>query len=338
MPVTIRDLARHLNLSITTVSRALDGYTDVSEETRQRVIAAARELGYEPSYAARQLRRRQAGALGYILPSGPSQFSDPYSVHFITGLCDEASTRQVDLVISSAAPGSEQEKRQYHHWVQTRRVDGFVLNRLRMEDWRVAYLTQNRIPFAVVSPVASGEIPAPRVEVQDRRAMEELVAHLIEQGHRRIAYIGGPAYLLLDRERQAGYREVLARARIAWNPQLVVEGDLTEAGGYRAALNLLRLSQPPTALVCCNDLTALGALRAARELQFSIGSELAISGFDGLKETEYTHPPLTTVARPAYEIGRQVCALLHTAVNRLPVEEQVIVIQPELIIRASTRG
>jgi len=338
MPVTIRDLARHLNLSITTVSRALDGYDDVSEETRQRVIAAARELGYEPSYAARQLRRRRAGALGYILPSGPSQFSDPYSVHFITGLCDEASTRQVDLVISSAAPGSEQEKRQYRHWVQTRRVDGFVLNRLRIDDWRVEYLTQNRVPFAVVSPVVGGETPMPRVEVQDRRAMEELVAHLIEQGHRRIAYIGGPAYLLLERERQAGYRNGLTRARIARNPQLVVEGDLTEAGGYRAAMALLLLPDPPTALVCCNDLTALGALRAARELQFSIGSELAISGFDGLKETEYTHPPLTTVARPAYDIGRHVCALLHAAVNQPMLEQPVIAIEPQLILRASTRG
>lgn len=337
MPVTIRDLARHLNLSITTVSRALDGYDDVSDETRHRVVEAARRLGYEPSYAARQLRRKQAGALGFILPSSTPRFTDPYYTSFIAGLCDEAATRQVDLVIASAAPNTEEEQRQYHHWVQTRRVDGLVLNRLRLGDWRVEHLLKHRLPFVSVGKRIDG-VDFPLVEVRDRAAFTRLVAHLVAQGHRRIAYIGGPAYLQLNEERLAGYRIGLERAGIAPVPHWEIESDLTEDGGYRAALRLLNLPDAPTAILCCNDLAALGVLRAARERNLRAGSELAIAGYGGLKETEFTNPPLTTITQPTYEIARSLVALLDALVYHPPVEQPVVVIEPQIILRASTRG
>ncbi|NMB89619.1 MAG: LacI family transcriptional regulator, partial [Chloroflexi bacterium] len=136
MPITIRELAEKLNLSITTVSRALDGYRDVAEETRQRVVQEAKEMGYEPSYAARQLRRKRTDAIGYILPTHAPQFSDPFYSDFLAGLCDETAQQQYDLTISSCPPDSEQEESQYHRWVQSQRVDGLVLNRVRLQDWR----------------------------------------------------------------------------------------------------------------------------------------------------------------------------------------------------------
>ena len=116
MPVTIRDLAKKLNLSITTVSRALDGYADVSAETRQRVIQAAEEMGYQPSYIARNLRKRRSGSIGYILPTALPQFSDPFYTGFLTGLCDESATRRIDLLVASAPPGTRQEQEQYRRW------------------------------------------------------------------------------------------------------------------------------------------------------------------------------------------------------------------------------
>ena len=113
MPVTIRDVARHLNLSITTVSRALDGYDHVSEETRQRVIEAARELGYSPNRAARQLRRQRADTIGYILPSSAPRFSDPFFSKFIAGMADEAAQSSYDLLVSAAPAVQESEQQAY---------------------------------------------------------------------------------------------------------------------------------------------------------------------------------------------------------------------------------
>jgi LacI family transcriptional regulator len=337
MHVTIRDLARQLNISITTVSRALDGYSDVAEETRRRVVETARQMGYEPSHAARNLRRRQADALGFILPSNEPRFSDPYYASFLTGLCDEAAHQGFDMVLSSAPPDSPQEEALYHHWVQTRRVDGVVLNRLRLFDWRADYLIANQVPFAVLGPgrLQNGVVG---VVVDERGAVAQLVERLAARGHRRIAFIGGPEYLAQHAERLGGYRQGLAAAGLPFDPLLAVPGDLSEERGFQATMGLLALPEPPSAILGCNDLTALGALRAERQCGLTPGVQLAVAGFDGLKETEYTQPPLTTIAQPTYETARQLLAMLADLVRGQPPQPAVRCIQPEILWRASTTG
>jgi len=147
MPVTIRDVAKRLNLSITTVSRALDGYDDVAEATRQRVICAAQEMGYAPSHTARQLRRSRADSIGYILPTSGPRFTDPFFSEFIAGLGDEATSHSLDLLISTAPPDTPAERHMYERWIHSRRVDGIVLSRMRAQDWRVQYLIKNNFPW-----------------------------------------------------------------------------------------------------------------------------------------------------------------------------------------------
>ncbi len=147
MPINIRDVARRLSLSITTVSRALDGYDDVAEETRLLVVNTAQEMGYIPNRAARQLRRKRTDTIGYILPASAPQFSDPFFSEFIAGLGDEAAAQKFDLLVSTAAPGTDSEEALYLRWVQGREVDGYVLNRMRLEDWRVRYLSLQGVPF-----------------------------------------------------------------------------------------------------------------------------------------------------------------------------------------------
>jgi LacI family transcriptional regulator len=147
MPFTIRDLAKTIKFSITTVSRALDGYNDVSEKTRRRVIRAAQKMGYSPSSAARQFRRRRSDAIGYILPTSSSRFSDPFYATFLTGLCDEAADHLVDLIVYSSPPDSDLEKTTYQRWFQSLRVDGLILNRIRLQDWRINYFSENKVTF-----------------------------------------------------------------------------------------------------------------------------------------------------------------------------------------------
>jgi LacI family transcriptional regulator len=326
-----------LNLSITTVSRALDGYDDVAEETRQRVIQAALELGYVPSGAARQLRRQRADAIGYILPTTQPRFTDPFFSEFIAGLGDEAASRNFDLLVSTAPPGEQAERSLYERWVRSRRVDGIVLSRMRCYDWRIEYLAKCNFPFVALGSSLT-PIDFPYIEVDAHSGFMRLVKHLAERGHRRIAYIGAPSDLMLQSVRLAGYRQGLETVGLPFDETLVVEGNLTRQGGYDAAQRLLGLSDPPTAIIGANDLTAIGAMRAARERGLVVGRDVAIAGFDGIEDGEHTHPPLTTLKQPVYEIARRLVEILLKLVAGETLTEQNVVLQPELIVRESTGG
>jgi LacI family transcriptional regulator, galactose operon repressor len=228
--VTLRDVARHLNLSITTVSRALDGYHDVADDTRERVIRTARELGYVPSRAAWQLRRQRADIIGYVLPAPGPRFTDRFFSEFIAGLGDEAASHNFDLLVSTAPPDSTAEKQIYMPWVQSRLVDGLVLSRMRLHDWPAKYLAEHSFPFVVHGRTIL-RADYPFIEIDSRSGFAHLVQHVVECGHRHIAYIGAPHKFTLQRDRFNGYTEGLATAGIAFDPTLVAEGDLTRNGG-----------------------------------------------------------------------------------------------------------
>jgi LacI family transcriptional regulator len=335
MSVTIRDVAKHLGLSITTVSRALDGYMDVSETTRQRVIQAAHELGYIPNRAARQLRRKRTDTIGYILPSGVSRFSEPFSNEFISGLADEAAQNSFDLLISSAPAGGDAEQQTYQRWVCARRVDGFVLNRIRQTDWRIRYLVEQHIPFASFER-SIDPLDYPSIHVETFNSISNLVNHLIAQGCKRIAFVGGPEFLTIHIDRLEGYRHGLAINHLPDDPALVYLADLTSTGGYQTAKRMLWLPDPPDAIVCVNDETAFGALHAAHEAQRNVGVDLAITGFDGVQDSIYAQPPLTTLDQPVYDIARHLVRMVLAEIAGTPIPEYQVVIEPTLRIRAST--
>ena len=335
MPITIRDVAKQLNLSITTVSRALDGYKDVSEKTRQRVIQAAKEMGYAPSRSARQLRRQRTDTIGYIMPTSQPRFADPFFSEFIAGLSDEASAQNFDLLITLAPPNQEAERVAYQRWIQGRRVDGVVLSRMRQDDWRVRYLHESSFPFVAFGRTNTS-IEFPHIGVDGASGIRRLMAHLVEQGHQRIAFVSAASDLSLQVDRFRGYQEGLAEAGLVFEERFVAEGNLTRDGGYLAAKKLLALQSPPTAIIGANDLTAIGILRAARELGISVGSDLAVAGFDGIEDTEHTVPPLTTLNQPVYDCARRLARMLTALINNEALEEPHVLLVPELIIRDST--
>ncbi|HZW04495.1 MAG TPA: LacI family DNA-binding transcriptional regulator, partial [Anaerolineaceae bacterium] len=304
------------------------------------VVEAAREMGYFPSRAARQLRKRQAEAIGIVVPTLTPGLADPTFLEFVAGLGDEATAHHYDLLVSTAPPESEAEKDLYTRWVHSRRVDGIVLGRARAQDWRIETLTAEGLPF-----VAYGKGPPgsafPYVEVDSRTGMQRLVAHLVSLGHRRIAYIGAPERFGFQAERLAGYREGLAAAGLPPRPDYVAGGDLTQAGGRRAALHLLALPEPPTAILGATDLTAIGAIHAAHERGLTVGRDLAVTGFDGTTYAETMQPALTTLDQPLYAIARRLVALLLASLGRIPGEpagQMQVTLTPEVIVRASSAG
>ena len=337
MSITIKDVARRLNLSITTVSRAMDGYDDVSEETRQLVIQTAHEMGYVPNQAARQLRRKRSDTIGYILPADQPRFSDPFFAEFIAGLGDEASMHGFDLLVSTAPPGSLAEQQAYERWTHGRKVDGVVLNRMQLNDWRVQYLAQAQFPFVTLERSLDPR-DYPSVEVNGRLWFGKLLDHLASLGHQRIAYIGASPTLKIQADRLAGYHDGLAQHSLAFDASLVLEGDLTSEGGYRAGEHLLNLPNPPTAIACVDDMTAMGVLHIARERGRTVGKDLAVTGFDGIAGFEHTQPPLTTINQPVYQIARRLVQMLAARVAGQPLEETRVQIKPVLEIRQSTIG
>ena len=337
MTVSIRDVARHLNLSITTVSRALNNYEDVSEETRQRVLQTVIELGYTPNRAARQLRHKFSDTIGYILPAVAPRFLDPFFAEFIAGLGDETSKHGLDLLVSTAPSGSQAEQQAYGKWLHGHKVDGIVLNRMHLKDWRVEYLVQNKFPFVTLER-SLDPYDYPSVEIDGRRWFKSLIDHLVSLGHQRIGYIGADPELKIQADRFAGYQDGMQSHGLAEDSELVVVGDLSSEGGYRAGKRLLTLPDPPTAITCVDDMTAIGVLHAAREMGWSVGQNLAVTGFDGIEGFKHTQPPLTTINQPVYIIACRLVQMLVDLITGKKLKEKRVQIEPVLEIRQSTVG
>lgn len=335
--MTIREIAKKLDLSITTVSRALDGYPDVSKTTRELVRKTAREMGYVPNQAARQLRRNRAEAIGFIIPAARPRFMDPFFSEFIAGLGDAAVENQLDLLVSSSPAGDNDEKRQYKKWVNSHKVDGFIINRVWVRDQRLQYLHEEGIPFTALELSKDG-IDYPRVEVTCKQAYQKLVSHLMEKGFRRIAFIGGFEGLKIHHNRSIAIKEALAIHGLTYEPELFISSDLTSLGGYQSAKRLLAMKNPPNAILCCNDESAFGAIHAVHENGLDVGKDLAVAGFDGIQEAAHSQPPLTTLDQPVYQIARILVQMLAQILSGKKLEESRVVIEPNLIIRESTNG
>jgi DNA-binding LacI/PurR family transcriptional regulator len=214
-------------------------------------------------------------------------------------------------------------------------VDGFVLNRVRQSDWRIRYLSEEHIPFTSLER-SIDPLDYPSIHVENSDSASALVDHMVLQGFRRIAFVGGPENLTIHYDRYIGYCQGLARHNLPYDSSLVTRADMTSPGSYQAAGQLLSLSNPPDAIICINDETAFGVLHTAHEAHLSVGESLAVAGFDGVQDSFYSQPPLTTVDQPICEIAHQLVRMLLAEINGDTLPERHVVIQPDLRFRQST--
>jgi LacI family transcriptional regulator len=336
MRVTLRDIADKSGFSVTTVSRALAGYDDVNEDTRRKIIDLALLMGYEPNQVARQLRHQRTATIGMVIPANDQGFSDDFFSELMMGVGHAATVYGYDLLLS-AQTSPENEMAAYRRLVGGRRVDGVILARTRLDDPRIEYLKQQGFPFVVSGRNTPGQ-PSdfPYVDVDSQLGIKLMVHHLAELGHRHIGLILPPPEMAFTSYRLTGYQEGLAEAGLSYNESYVLHGDLRRLGGYQAARQLISAFPQLTALVACNDLMALGAISAVQELGLRIGSDIAVSGFDDIPAAEYSTPPLTTIRQPIYEIGQRLFEMLIRIIQRLPLEEPHILLEPTLVIRESS--
>lgn len=334
MKVTIKDIAKKVNRSITTVSRALNGYDDVSPKTKALIIETAREMGYTPNTLAQRLQKQYTDTIGLVLPTFSPRFADPFFSELLAGIGNKAATLEYDLLVSTRAPG-EQEIEAYKKLIEGGRVDGFIVVRTRTRDSRIEYLIERDFPFTAFGRTDSSSNFS-YVDEDGYFGMQLIAEHIAALGHKKIAAITSNATIYFTSERLNGLRDGLANHGIPLKESLIRTGDLTQKSGYEGALELLKSPEPPTVIVAFNDLMALGVMSAAQELGFVVGEDVLVTGFDDIPMAEHSHPSLTTVHQPVYTIGGMVCEMLIKTIKKEIDGHHQELLKPSLVVRQST--
>lgn len=324
--MSLAKIAAVLGLSVTTVSRALAGYDDVSAATRARVAAEAERIDYRPNAVARRLRRGRAEAVGVVLPTAAGQFDDPFFLRMLSAIGPALEAAGLDLLVTTARPGAD-EMRAYRNLVENRKVDGVLLARTRRHDDRIAYLLDQGFPF-----VAHGRSETSRafayVDIDGETACREATERLLGFGHRRIGLINAPEVYTFAMYREAGWLAALG----APGPLRRVEA--TEENGFQAMRDLLR-TQAPTAVLCATDRIAVGALHAVVDAGLVVGRDVSIIGYDDLPLATYTSPPLTTIAQPIERAARRMVEMLLARIAGAAPDAMQEVWPAALVARAS---
>jgi len=309
----IREFARRLNVSIGTVSRALNGRPDVSAETRRRVLEAATELNYAPNQSGRSLRKGTTHAIAFLLQPHPGdqQYGEPFFVPFMKGLQAELSERGLELIMVMDQPGGESER--LRRVVKARWADAIILAWTRRRDPRIDYLNAVGFPFATLGRSLSGGTAYPSLDLDFVAAGAASVERLAARGHCRIAVVGPTPELNFAHLFRRGYRQGLKREGIAFDPALVATGEVNEAGGYDAALGLMKSRRPPTAILFNNDALALGGCRALRELGLQPGRDVAVIVIVDSPLCGYLSPALSGFSVKLEPLGRRLAEMLLAA-------------------------
>ncbi|KQP19800.1 LacI family DNA-binding transcriptional regulator [Pseudorhodoferax sp. Leaf267] len=326
---TIKDVARHANVSVTTVSHVVNKTRFVSDDGRARVEQAIRDLGYVPSAVARSLQRSATSTLGMLIPNS----SNPYFAEIVRGIEDRCFGAGYNLLLCN----TDDEPRRQGMVLQVlaeRRVDGLIVVSSGEDPALPELLSGLRVPTVMVDREID-TLPCDLVETAHMQGALLAVQHLTTLGHRRIACIGGPAGVATADQRVEGWRLALAGIGLA-STDLLHTGDFTSEGGYAAMHAILRQAPRPSAVFAANDLMAIGALCAAHECGVAVPDDLSLVGFDDIELARFTCPPLTTVAQPKQRIANLAVDMLLERIEGRRQEPRKVVLQPELRVRASS--
>jgi DNA-binding LacI/PurR family transcriptional regulator len=305
---TIGDVAERAGVTRAAVSFALNGQPGVSAATRERIVAIAAEMGFQPSSAARALSNGHAGAFGLVIGRPATTFGfEPFYMQFVSGIEAELSPGHIALLLTLAEDQAT-EIAAYKTWWAQRRVDGVLLVDLERHDPRIAVLEQLRLPaVAVGDPAASGSFPA--VWGDDAATTHTLVRYLASLGHRRIARVSGISRYLYTQIRTAAFSEATGAAGVE---TVVAEADFTSEHGAEATRALLQSARPPTAIVYDNDLMAVAGLGQAQQMGVDVPADLSILAWDDSVLCELVHPPLTAMHRDIAGLGGQAARSLRS--------------------------
>ncbi|MBC9929396.1 LacI family DNA-binding transcriptional regulator [Chitinophaga qingshengii] len=330
--ITIRDIARELNISVATVSRAMRDTYDVSRKTREKVLEKAVQMNYKPNFNAIGLAQRNTRNIGVILPA----ITHYYFAAVINGIQEVAYQEHFNIVLY-VTNDSAQREREIIRNLSLTSFDGLLVSISSPSDacQHFEEIIHKGLPVVFFDRVP-GDIVSSKVVQDDFNGAFEAVEHLIRNGYSRIAHITGPENLELTAKRRAGYMAALSRYDIPFEETLVVHSGFTQHCGEQDMYRLLQAAIPPDAVFAVNDRKALGAMVALKNKKIGIGSEIGIVGFTNDPACDLVSPSLTTMAEPAFEIGTTSCELLLKHIRKKYFQPREITLPGTLIKRASS--
>lgn len=338
--MNLKQFAKLLNLSPTTVSRALNGYPEVSEATRQKVRAAAEKHQYRPSHHAKTLAGGATQSIGHIVTRNSAQLIDPHFADFIAGASEIYSQHGYDLNLVIVDKDKEEEN--YLNYIRTRRVDGLMIQSPTADDRRIALLHDSGMPFVVHGRSDAQGEDYSWVDVNNRRAFRRATDFLLELGHKKIALINGDETLNFAKRRRTGYVEALLAKALPVDEALCFADAMTEAYGYQTASQALSLpkTQRPTALLIASALPALGAYRAITEHNLRQPEDISVIIYDDclsfLRGEDGQIPLFTAVRSSIFEHGKQAAKQLIAQINAPDTSPVQTLWDAELVIGKST--
>ena len=329
---TIHDIARELNISASTVSRAMNDNPRISLKTREKIKALANSLGYRPNTLASNLRNKKSNTIGIVVPLINRHFFSSV----ISGVEDVAYKAGYTVVISQSNDQADKEINIVQSMFANR-VDGLIIS-IAMQTETFDHLKlfrRKHIPLVFFDRVVD-EIETDKIVVDDFAGGFKVTQHLIDQGYQRIAHIAGPLNLMTYRERKNGYRQALIQNGITCDESLVLENRLTSEDGVNAAKQLMSLATPPDAIFCGNDTTALSLMMFLRDKGYRIPRDIGIVGFSNEPFSRVVSPSITTIAQPGFEMGQKAAELIIRKIENKERTYQTIILPTELIIRESS--
>jgi LacI family transcriptional regulator len=326
--MNLERLAHQLGISKTTVSRALNGYPEVNVRTRDRVLKAAKEAGYQANPMARSLALGRTNVFGIIYPLLPADLGDPMFLDVVAGMSAALEEVNKNLIIAPVSPAAEQPS--YQQIVRGRRVDGLVVGRTLVHDERIAFLSKSQFPF-----VAHGrtELNAPYAwfDYDNAAGIRMAMERLLGLGHRRVALISAPLELNFARQRKDSFIASMSAAGLSADPRYLIDNTLDRRSGHQAMQQLLACSPRPTAVIVDNHLSGVGAVRALLDAGIDIGKEMSVIVWGNMADT-LAGANVTTIDQPEpRKAGARMVAMLMALVDGTPAAELQELWQPVLL-------
>ncbi len=326
--VTIRDVAKTAGVSVSTVSRVLNGKVDVSRDTKKAILSVIDDLGYSSNLAARSMRSQKKNLIGLVMPD----IAYPYAIEIMKGVNRAVAESEFDLLVYTSGDvrksGRISSEQKYISLLAKSLSDGVIVVAPATSDFNIDK------PLVSIDPVMSNP-SFPAVHATNYQGALEAMEYLIGLGHRRIGYIGGRVELESANRRLMGYRDALEKAGITIDEVLITSGDFTTETGIQSGRDLLMLKDRPTAIFASNDQMAMGVYQVADEMGLRIPDDFSLVGFDNIPESKYLG--LTTVDQFISEMGYAATQMLIKIINDLPLEDQTYKVQTQLIVRSSCR-
>lgn len=333
--ITIKDIARELNISTSTVSRALTDRWDVNPETRRAVLELAEKLNYRPNPISLNLKQKQSMTIAVVVP----EFITSFFSEVLTGIQSVMEEQDYNILISQSHESAETELRNLQ-MMESKMVDGFIVSASHGQSNKAFYnrLIDKNIPLVFVNRVCQG-VPAPKVIIDDYKWSYKAVGHLIENGYRRIMHLTGPDEIILSRDRRRGYENALRDHGIPVDPELIIHGGLVMERGVITAHRILEMDNRPDAIFAFHDPLAIGVMKTLQKNGVRIPQDIAIVGFSDSQNSLIIEPNLTSVEQPTYEMGRAAAELLLEQIRNMSVESilrKSIILEAKLNIRESS--